>query len=379
MIWSLAPRVSDLPVPLATPSPDAPSPWLHLWAPLLAATLLVGVAIRLTLLCLGLARLRHLHRHAEPIAAPSWLLALRAGVAPRATIIRSALTGSPATFGFWRPIVILPPALESMNRQHQEAIVLHELLHARSGHWLAILCEELLKAFVFFHPVVHWLVAGTRLAREQAVDAEVVRRLGRRDAYLDSLIEVARLGERTHAALAAPFLRESHLRERVALLLKEASMSRFRAFAYVSATAAALALATAWAVSAVPLRADQAGGATTSSPPIGSKAEPTIVKTVNPTYPADAYADKVEGVFLVELVIGTDGIVADARISASAATRARLDELRKAQGSTAALEGDPRLAAAALDAVRQWRFEPAVRDGKPVESRATAPVTFAIF
>jgi beta-lactamase regulating signal transducer with metallopeptidase domain len=139
-----------------------------------------------------------------------------------------------------------------MSRERQKAIALHEL-HARRGDWLTQTLEEMLKG-VFFHPAVHWLVGHVRLAREQTVDDAVVRRLGRREAYLESLVEVARLVVHARAVPAAPFLRESHLRERVDLLMKEILMSRVRTLVYVGLTAAVIVFVVSWAASAVPLQ-----------------------------------------------------------------------------------------------------------------------------
>ncbi len=70
---------------------------------------------------------------------------------------------------------------------------------------------------------------------------------------------------------------------------------------------------------------------------------PTKTKNVPPSYPVLAAAAKAQGVVIVELVIGPDGKVIDARV----------------------LRPQPLLNEAALDAVRQWEFEPPIVDGKP--------------
>ena len=224
------------------------------WPVAVAGLLLLGASFRLAQLGAGLVRLRSLRRDSRPLDAPPWLLALRDEVAPRARFLLSDEAGTPATFGLRRPIVLLPPVFESMDRERQAAIALHELVHARRADWAVLMAEELLKALLFFHPAVHWLVARVRLAREQTVDAAVVHRLGRREPYLESLVEMARFAADARTVPAAPFLRESHLRERVDLLLKEVSMSRFRTLAHLVLTAAALVLAVSWAASAVPLQ-----------------------------------------------------------------------------------------------------------------------------
>ena len=65
------------------------------------------------------------------------------------------------------------------------------------------------------------------------------------------------------------------------------------------------------------------------------------VRDVPPVYPTAAIATKVEGVVVVEAKIDVTGRVTEARI----------------------LRSIPLLDQAALDAVRQWEFEPVVIDG----------------
>ncbi len=86
--------------------------------------------------------------------------------------------------------------------------------------------------------------------------------------------------------------------------------------------------------------------------------EPELVTKVNPSYPAGAKQDKVQGTVVLDITIGTDGSVLDAKASKSP---------------------DPRLADAAISAVKQWKFKPALtKAGKPVEVRATINVNFKL-
>ena len=81
---------------------------------------------------------------------------------------------------------------------------------------------------------------------------------------------------------------------------------------------------------------------------------------------------------MIDVVIGKDGIIKDARVVASAPTAERLKELAAKKGTLAATEGDARLAEAALAAVRQWQYAPILKDGKPVEFKATVTVNFKL-
>jgi len=376
-LFAASPSVAKAPAPVSAPGPSRP------WAAssgtaVVAALLLFGAALQLLRVALGLGRLRALRRASRSLLGPPWLLALRDDVAPRAALVRSEGSHVPATFGRRRPVVLLPPVFEGLDTRRQRAVALHELLHARRGDWPALMAEEILKAVLFFHPAVHWLVGHVRLAREQTVDDAVVRRLGRRDAYLDSLVEVARLAAHARAVPAAPFLRESHLRERVDLLLKEVLMSRVRTVAHIGLTAAAIVLAVSWAASAVPLQTAKPSreGSIAISDSVTAASEPKLVHQVRPAYPADAKQEGVVGLFVIDVVVGTDGAIKEAHVAASAPTEARLKELQPKKGTAAAVEGDKRLADAALAAVKQWKYAPIVKDGKPVEFKATVTVNF---
>lgn len=84
---------------------------------------------------------------------------------------------------------------------------------------------------------------------------------------------------------------------------------------------------------------------------------PRAIKLTKPQYPQDAFVKKIEGTVVVEIVIDMTGRVVHARVLQSIAL----------------------LDAAALQTVYQWVFQPAVKHGRPVSTRATAPVTFRIF
>lgn len=75
--------------------------------------------------------------------------------------------------------------------------------------------------------------------------------------------------------------------------------------------------------------------------------EPVAVERVNPRYPEQARRDKIMGTVVLDLVIGKDGRVLDIHTLESA---------------------HPLLEGAAIEAVKQWRFEPAHRaDGTEVQ------------
>jgi TonB family protein len=77
---------------------------------------------------------------------------------------------------------------------------------------------------------------------------------------------------------------------------------------------------------------------------------------VRPEYPEAARLAGLEGDVTLRLVIGADGAVKDVR----------------------AIAGDPELARAAIDAVSQWQYVPALLDGRPVSVVTTVTLAFRL-
>jgi TonB family protein len=75
----------------------------------------------------------------------------------------------------------------------------------------------------------------------------------------------------------------------------------------------------------------------------------------NPAYPTDALAAGVDGVVVAEILVNEAGMVADARL----------------------LKSIPPLDDAALKAVREWRYDPTIIDGKAVPVKMTVTVNFS--
>jgi protein TonB len=73
--------------------------------------------------------------------------------------------------------------------------------------------------------------------------------------------------------------------------------------------------------------------------------KPAVVYKTDIEYPAAAKADGVEGKLKLKLTIGADGSVTDVEVVGSV---------------------EPGLDAAAVAVVKQWRFKPALRCGRPV-------------
>jgi protein TonB len=99
---------------------------------------------------------------------------------------------------------------------------------------------------------------------------------------------------------------------------------------------------------------EAAAAAAAKKVPADRAVEP--VARVQPEYPADAARSQEEGTVLVRVEVDANGTPTDV--------------------SVAKRSGSRELDRAALDAVRKWRFQPAIKNGRAVASVAEVPVDF---
>jgi beta-lactamase regulating signal transducer with metallopeptidase domain len=214
------------------------------------------------------------------------------GAAPSHAEVRvSDDVASPVTYGARRPVILLPSAFLRLDPDERAAVICHEQVHIERHHWLAQMFEEMLRVLLWFHPAFHWLLGRLRLAREQAVDAEVVQRLRCRTSYLEALVRLAASGRASSLVPAPTFFTRSHLAERVDLLLKEESMSRVRVLLSLASSAAAVALCAVGTIALVPFHAS-AEPVTPPAPPVPPSAMVALpALPPAPPIPAMAAAD----------------------------------------------------------------------------------------
>ena len=326
------------------------------WHQMVVLILLAGVAIRLCWTLAGLWELRRYRKSATPLyAIPEPVRAARSIVKADADFFTTAGAG-PLTFGFFRQLILLPKSFHDLNEQAQLGIACHELLHVRRNDWVVTLLEEFAASLFWFHPGIWWVLGQARLAREQLVDAEVVRLTSAREPYINALLEIAGARPTLDLAPAPLFLRKRHLFQRMHFLLSEVSMSRFRLFTSYGSMAAVLVMA-GWVgfVSFPLIGKAEIKPAVPPSPSQTSQAEPGYVVNTPPAYyPPAALQKGIEGSVVVELTFNASGNVTDSRVLSGP------EELRKG-GLESALRGTYNInTARTLQVVVNFRIPPTV-------------------
>jgi protein TonB len=318
-----------------------------------------GVALRGLWLLLGLFRLRRYRQNAiELHPAPRTLAAAQERLATFPDIRISSDITSPVTFGLWNPIVLLPPSFLDLDKESQEAIAVHELMHVQRRDWVFSISEEIVRSILWFHPAIWWLLAQIQLTREQVVDRAAVEFTASREQYLEALLAVARTKVRPDLALAPLFLRKRHLARRVAAVMKEIRMSKRQMISSL-AIVFTLALVTAGvAVFVFPLESSAQESSVYQSPGISvDTGGHKLLHGSRIDYPQSARDKRIEGTVVLQLTLNAQGQVSDARV----------------------ISGPDELRSAALSAALQWHL--ANESGQPttiqgsISFRAPPPST----
>jgi len=115
-----------------------------------------------------------------------------------------------------------------------------------------------------------------------------------------------------------------------------------------------------WATGKGVLAAGQALQAMSSAPPRriavgGNVQEARLINRVSPVYPEEASKEKISGTVNLHVVVARDGKIQQIQV----------------------VSGHPLLVQAAIDAVRQWQYQPTLLNGQPVEVDTKIEVIFS--
>jgi TonB family protein len=316
-----APRIADgafvihTSVEAATWSAPAGRSWLM-------GIYLTGVAWLLLRLALDIAAANRLVRDSRP------------GKCPGVRVSRTA------TVPFAWGEIVVPEGFED-----RPTVIAHEAAHLRRGDVWTALLARVACAVYWFHPLVWWAAARMRLEADRSCDDAVLRHGFAGTSYAQDLVDAA--GRFTSPRLAPGAISEPQLEVRLRHILANGVDRRSpgitRSLLAIVAGAALLSLLAA--VSSPIYKVGQGIVA------------PKVLSKVEPVYTQHARAAKIHGPVILAVVIGTDG-------------RAREFQVKKTI--------DTGLSDNAIEAIRKWKFQPGMRDGKPVNVKAVIEVNFRL-
>jgi TonB family protein len=290
----------------------------------------------------------------------------------------SSETRGPVVLGLRRPLLLVPEGFLTTENQRASdgdvrtasdddiaAALAHECAHIRRRDFAKNLIYECVAAAVAYHPAC-WLMRR-RIAetRELVCDEMAAGAAGDRAEYAASLLRLATsMAVPSQASQAIGVFDGNILEERIMRLTMDVpKVTRARRIAMAAVATCAL-LGGAATAAALSFDVTPQDGAAANAPVHekvykigGDVSAPSLTYSVDAKFPdAERNAKNgMQGVAVVELIVDSKGRPRDIRVKRS---------LR------------PDFDKCAIDAVRQYKFGPAMRQGKPVAVAITIEVNF---
>ncbi|MDE2997645.1 MAG: M56 family metallopeptidase [Gemmatimonadota bacterium] len=331
------------------------------------------------------AAFRRTLRSANPVDLASEVPSLNA---PRNLDVYSkADLPSPVLVGLTRPRLILPSKWSSWSPEELQGVVRHELAHFEKRDIHVLILQAIATALFGVNPLVWLLNRRLMLIRELRCDEAVLRETRLTPAEYGRLLlgfVDRRLAPRALTVFFSD--RGTTLRKRLEHVLnfKEVDMKRSKrklaALVLVGLAIVPFSIREAYtqdergpqssnsavldetASPAKPQTAESASGHVDSNEVVSVvydieevDEKPHPLKIIGPEYPEEARSGKIEGDLLLKIIVNVDGSVSE----------------------VAVLKGPEIFHKAASDAVLQWRFRPAVHEGRVVPVSLSTPVRFS--
>jgi len=280
------------------------------------------------------------------------------------SIYASIAAKSPQTVGLFAPCIVLPPDLfEKTNEEELRSILIHEMSHiSHRDHWTGLV-QRVIGAFFWWNPLTYGLSADFSHEREYVCDM-YVRHHGNPRAFANCLLNLARDAQSikglpmAFCAITSTGFLEKRIRKIISggqIMKTRLSKRTFLVHVLVSMVVVGLLFSVNWTMadqSSVDFPDEEIGTGMEMDTPA------RIIEAFPPVFPPEALENHIEGRVTIRFVVDTEGMPQELEI----------------------VEADPEgiFEQSALDAVSQYEFEPAVKDGMPVNSLVTLPVVYGI-
>ena len=154
----------------------------------------------------------------------------RMGIHKNVQIWMSDFVSSPLTIGFLKPVILLPlAAINHLNTQQIEAVILHELSHIKRYDYLLNLVSRMIQSVLYFNPFVKAFARIIEKEREKNCDEIVMQFQYEPHGYASALLVLEKAaGSPTQAlAVAAAGGRKNELLQRVEMIMGVKKKQRF--------------------------------------------------------------------------------------------------------------------------------------------------------
>ncbi len=310
-------------------------------------------------------------RHARPLELDAegeevWSRCRRAFGLKDVRLLISPRVSGPVTMGVRRPVVLAPEGFVARCApQELLAAMAHECAHIARRDFAKNVVYEAVSLLIAFHPVTWMVKARIAETREMVCDEIAVQSVMEPRVYARSLLRLAAMIASPVVFTNAIGIFDANILEKRIMTIKAKKQGMGVRSALLIPAAAVLfsvvvgeAAAKGVTVQAETQAADGSKAAGKVYRIGGGVSAPQLITSVDPEFSEEARKAKAHGNVLVSLQVGTNG---------------RPSHVRVVRGVGMGLDEK------AVAAVRQYRFKPAMKDGKPVVVELNVEVNFEMF
>ena len=167
------------------------------WKGMIVVSIGIGSLLMLGHMLLGMLGVWFVARSAEELTSNAALLELdsvrdRLALGRDVRLLRSPRVAVPIVWGFFRPVLLLPPDVVTWPVERLRVVLLHELAHLRRWDGVSLLLTRAAVSLFWFHPLVWSLERAGRSECERACDDLVLASGTKPSDYADHLLAIAR-------------------------------------------------------------------------------------------------------------------------------------------------------------------------------------------
>jgi len=201
------------------------------WAASVIAVWLVGAVVILASAVAGRWRLRGVRQAAHALVAADWSALLQGlreelRIRRRVALLQSDEDVMPVTWGWWKPVILLPAEAGGWSAERRRIVLMHELAHIKRWDCLTQMIGQLAAAIYWFNPLIWLATRRMCVERECACDDLVLNGGCKASDYAFHLVELARSFRRLPQVAAIAMARSSQLGGRVAAIVDASRVRR---------------------------------------------------------------------------------------------------------------------------------------------------------
>lgn len=138
----------------------------------------------------------------------------------------STAISTPVTFGFFKPVILMPVALlNQLTIEEAETLIVHELTHIKNNDYLLNFILIVSDTVFFFNPFIKIIAGLIKLEREKNCDVQVLHFKYSPLTYAETLLKAARFKPGSRAFLMAAVSRNKQLLNRILFFTSENNLN----------------------------------------------------------------------------------------------------------------------------------------------------------